>query len=739
MAVNATNVTGIGFLGDLGGGDLLYFIIPVGAIIVIGLWLALRNHHASSSGGGSGGNNNSNPNRRGGSGGNGGNNGGGSNPRPPGPMPPPSPRRGKADDPPTPDTPPPGIDPTIPYKKPHVPSAPKKPKIPDDKEIYIDLSPDFMPIRSQDKLGACTAFAATSIFEYILNITNNVRKYLSPLFLWYKTREDLGMISQNHGPPTITIPLKNLIDDGVSFEELWSFTDHTNPKWQQAPDQPAERDALSKHIIRFYSLDRNDPDQWVQALLDKNPINIAVDVFSDFRPLSDRLYIRSPAAFLGGHAMVIVGYHSHYPHNGQGIKAFKVRNSWGVDWADNGYVWIPADVLVQLLKEEPFIIEGWQKKDSKEVKCKIAGRVFWNDSRANDATGKEINNLKLPEDKKAGQEPFVIEALAQINGQITVLASETYQFNRNQQMRFELQFEADPTEFQPPTKLTNQVYGLNGLDLSKFPGVVVCKYHPGEKETWCHVVNMNISELGRGGEGIHNHPENPRSDRLHQNNFSGIPIMFDEKHDHEENVVIPIYDFGSKPQPSADPKIKEIFQKLNKFKQETENWAGTEDKFLKDALDAAVNQKSNPNPAFSDLESSVKQLGRAERKANTLEHEVLQEIESLVEQLSDHELVAKITPLLDKLKVLWNSVLVETSRYKGHIKEHLENIKTHCQILKRARNTNKKSELERQISALWDSFLAELNQTKTWVNGLQAELKIIDQLEADYLAKNKRH
>jgi C1A family cysteine protease len=38
--------------------------------------------------------------------------------------------------------------------------------------------------------------------------------------------------------------------------------------------------------------------------------------------------------YQGGHAVVIVGYDNI-------LRRFKVRNSWGLNWGQQGYVWMP--------------------------------------------------------------------------------------------------------------------------------------------------------------------------------------------------------------------------------------------------------------------------------------------------------------------------------------------------------------------------------------------------------------
>jgi hypothetical protein len=53
----------------------------------------------------------------------------------------------------------------------------------------------------------------------------------------------------------------------------------------------------------------------------------------------------------GRHAMLIVGYTGNY---------YIVKNSWGEDWGDKGYCYIPKNVLTE---SEPDLIAVLVKKD----------------------------------------------------------------------------------------------------------------------------------------------------------------------------------------------------------------------------------------------------------------------------------------------------------------------------------------------------------------------------------------
>ncbi len=300
--------------------------------------------------------------------GTGGDDGGTGGGRPPGPEPPPTPPVRKGDDPPMPAKPVAGIPP-----KPVGPKPKEKSKntLPKEKEVFKDLSPFFNPIRSQDGVGACTCFAATSIGEYIFNRINGrvEKKYLSPLYVYYYARQPVGKKGvikvENGSCPYIVSDL--LVKKGSCREELWKFEAAAAGKHTHEPDDKADEDAPKQRVVTVKALS-HDPTQWAYEIcVNQNPILFAalwpVDALVGFK---EKLYHNPTPIFIGGgssHEVVLVGYHSHYPHNGKGIPAFKIRNSWDISWGENGYVWVPADTLKKMAFKiySPLVLEGWQK------------------------------------------------------------------------------------------------------------------------------------------------------------------------------------------------------------------------------------------------------------------------------------------------------------------------------------------------------------------------------------------
>lgn len=99
-------------------------------------------------------------------------------------------------------------------------------------------------------------------------------------------------------------------------------------------------------------------DDFKNALTNYEPIVFAMRIFKDYETgrkslsrynfTSNGVWNCNTAQYdktVGGHAMCIIGY-DDYKNGGSG--AFLVQNSWGNDWVDNGYFWLPYDEVTKV-------------------------------------------------------------------------------------------------------------------------------------------------------------------------------------------------------------------------------------------------------------------------------------------------------------------------------------------------------------------------------------------------------
>ncbi len=257
----------------------------------------------------------------------------------------------------------------------------------------IDLSPWFRAAKNQGPLGACVAFATGSIFEYIHNLKQgnvDTDMDVSELFHYYNIRNDNQKYLDAGGLRSKAGEV--LEKTGITLEKEWPYIPQ---RFAEKPPVHAYRDAISKRIEKHYVV-AIDKEVLINTLHDGYPISIGIPVYENFlsAPGENRIsYLdKSEGRRRGGHALVIVGYKSDYDNNGTGVEAFKIRNSWGKSWGEDGYIWLGADYLLSLLKERgednpPRILE--RKKEHKPISI-VKPRAY-----SPHAIGKRIPNLEI--------------------------------------------------------------------------------------------------------------------------------------------------------------------------------------------------------------------------------------------------------------------------------------------------------------------------------------------------------
>ena len=78
----------------------------------------------------------------------------------------------------------------------------------------------------------------------------------------------------------------------------------------------------------------------LKAAIYENPISAALYVYEDFLYYTEGVYEHVTGGYLGGHAIIIVGW-----DDGEGY--FIVKNSWDTDWGESGYFRIAYSQVLQ--------------------------------------------------------------------------------------------------------------------------------------------------------------------------------------------------------------------------------------------------------------------------------------------------------------------------------------------------------------------------------------------------------
>jgi len=195
----------------------------------------------------------------------------------------------------------------------------------------VDLSPYSTP-SNQFELSSCVGNATADSVEILNAIAGYSPVQLSRLFVYAMSRIRGGDAKLDNDDGThIRTAFDTLSRFGVCDEYLWPYD---TKLVGVSPSLKAQRQAVGHRIHSYYRIDSNG-DQRVQdivaALHAKHPVVFGTLVTDEFQRTKDRTPLKRPAAtanFLGGHAMIIVGYIGDN---------FLIKNSWGAGWGSHGF------------------------------------------------------------------------------------------------------------------------------------------------------------------------------------------------------------------------------------------------------------------------------------------------------------------------------------------------------------------------------------------------------------------
>ena len=208
----------------------------------------------------------------------------------------------------------------------------------------VDMRDLCSPVRDQGDLGSCSSFAATAMYEIIVNAANPAaasKADLSERYLFYHSNVLTG---KPDGGSNFRAQLEVLGSHGICAERLYRYTTDvltTAPTAEAHADAEKHRVVLAKEIKLRHGGSKYDDIKenrrlLTSALSEGYAVGIALALYDNFGKEPGGL-VSLPDTnvnkFTGHHAMVIVGYSEEG-------NCYIVRNSWGVNFGDRGYCYI---------------------------------------------------------------------------------------------------------------------------------------------------------------------------------------------------------------------------------------------------------------------------------------------------------------------------------------------------------------------------------------------------------------
>ncbi|MEM9992122.1 MAG: C1 family peptidase [Bacteroidota bacterium] len=218
--------------------------------------------------------------------------------------------------------------------------------------LKVDLTPYCPAIRHQGDIFSCVGWSVGyAVLTIERAIQNNWldKKYItenaySALFVYNQIK------SKNcHTGAQITAALELLEHKGNCLARHFDFDPND---CETLPDssvlQAAQVHTISHYIKLFEQKDANDLKvrKVKQVLAHQKPVIIGMKVLRNFYELKNARFWWpniGDQTFAGGHAMCVVGYDDEQ-------KAFRLMNSWGKNWGNEGFIWVKYQHFAEYCK-----------------------------------------------------------------------------------------------------------------------------------------------------------------------------------------------------------------------------------------------------------------------------------------------------------------------------------------------------------------------------------------------------
>jgi C1A family cysteine protease len=220
---------------------------------------------------------------------------------------------------------------------PDLASVPHVPRFRAFLPAFKDLSPMFPPPGNQGRQSSCVAWSVGYSLRgyYYRQRTHVTGSDPSTLFSPSYIYNQLVKTPDCSGGSNIKAALELIRTEGIATMADFPYDDRSCIR---RPNDQIKQHAASNVIVGYRPFSRGGElhlDDVKGSLLAGDPVEVGLNI--DNKALSNlkrgQIYDRDGPATFDGHAVVVTGFDDR-------IQAFKIINSWGTKWADDGFGWI---------------------------------------------------------------------------------------------------------------------------------------------------------------------------------------------------------------------------------------------------------------------------------------------------------------------------------------------------------------------------------------------------------------
>ena len=211
----------------------------------------------------------------------------------------------------------------------------------DHRDLKLQVEPNkTLPIKYEIPIIRCiynqqhNDCSANAICNQIMSLKDlNDNTYPSRLFQYWISREIAGNTEADDGC-CYRDAYKGLMTFGFVDDEIVPYSGDIYKK----PSQEAY-DKASKTLVKKYKSIMQNQYSIKYALSHNLPVAFGTMIYSNFKPDENNVIPMPEGEMVGGHAMLIIAYSDE-------TKLFKVLNSWGSGWGDNGCCFMHYDHIL---------------------------------------------------------------------------------------------------------------------------------------------------------------------------------------------------------------------------------------------------------------------------------------------------------------------------------------------------------------------------------------------------------
>ena len=202
------------------------------------------------------------------------------------------------------------------------------------------LIPHEPPVYDQLDIGSCVLNATCGALNVLLAAQGGHTEELARLFLYWLCRMEMGTLNEDSGTYT-HLAVERIGTIGVCQENMWQYSDENflMPNGHAvAPGPecfPAASDNKPTGWASIAGTGATRLEQMEAAIRHDHPIIFGATVGSNIQDYQPGQVITIPKDNIGGHAMVVTGVVYK-----QGVRTWRIRNSWGADYGENGHLYI---------------------------------------------------------------------------------------------------------------------------------------------------------------------------------------------------------------------------------------------------------------------------------------------------------------------------------------------------------------------------------------------------------------